>query len=422
MHDGLPMTWREVADKHHAALVDELGQTFDASIRAAVSSAIEEVRGETQNSLNELRTDFEIRFEAALGQARQATDDALKAQAFEAEKRRLSEIEKLRAEAHQSLGEVRASFDRAREAERDQTRRTTQQALAEQWNQALRRLRQLSTQEEVLAFLADATAPYAERAVVVVFQNVLAIPAASRAIPDARLSSFPTAQAPAIESVIATRDPVVSLSSENELSPALYRMLQPAVGEKAYLFPVRGRQAVTAVLATHGTVVAAALELLCEAAGFQLDVISKAGFHATQEPEETAAPQHPAVSEFVQIDMAPAAPIAAPAPVPLPITERKAWDELNAGEQRIHLQAQRFARVQVAEMRLYKADAVRTGVDRKNVYLSLRMEIDEARQQFLQRFLSISPNMVDYLHLEILRSLVHDDDRLLGHEYPGPMV
>jgi hypothetical protein len=30
--------------------------------------------------------------------------------------------------------------------------------------------------------------------------------------------------------------------------------------------------------------------------------------------------------------------------------------------------------------------------------------------------------MVDYLHLEIVRSLAHDDDRLLGSSYPGPMV
>jgi hypothetical protein len=30
--------------------------------------------------------------------------------------------------------------------------------------------------------------------------------------------------------------------------------------------------------------------------------------------------------------------------------------------------------------------------------------------------------MVDYLHLEILRSLARDDDRLLGQSYPGPMV
>lgn len=413
------MTWREVAEKHHAALIDELGQTLDASIRAAVSCAIEEVRGDTHHTLNELRVDFEQRYDSALQQAKLATEEALFAQAEAAEHRRLTEIEKLRAEAQQSLSEVRASFDRARETEREQTRRATQQSLAEQWNQTLRRLRQLGTQEEVLAFLADATAPYAERAVVLVFESDLAIPAACRGIGGAGKSSFPTAKAPAVETVIATRDPVISLSSENELSPELYRMLQPAVGEKAYLFPIRGRNAVTAVLVTHGTVSAAPLELLCEAAGFQLDVISGAGAHSTPEPEDTAAPQHPAISDLIQIGTAPA---QVPHPVPPAIPERKAWDQLDASEQRIHLQAQRFARVQVAEMRLYKADALRTGVDGKNVYLSLRKEIDEARTQFLQRFLSISPNMVDYLHLEILRSLVHDDDRLLGHEYPGPMV
>ena len=53
---------------------------------------------------------------------------------------------------------------------------------------------------------------------------------------------------------------------------------------------------------------------------------------------------------------------------------------------------------------------------------ALREQIDTARQQFQKSFLSKSPTMVDYLHLEILRSLAHDDDRLLGQNYPGPMV
>ena len=30
--------------------------------------------------------------------------------------------------------------------------------------------------------------------------------------------------------------------------------------------------------------------------------------------------------------------------------------------------------------------------------------------------------MVDYLHLELLRTLANDDADLLGSEYPGPMV
>jgi hypothetical protein len=30
--------------------------------------------------------------------------------------------------------------------------------------------------------------------------------------------------------------------------------------------------------------------------------------------------------------------------------------------------------------------------------------------------------MVDYLHLELIRTLANDDAELLGKDYPGPMV
>ena len=82
-----------------------------------------------------------------------------------------------------------------------------------------------------------------------------------------------------------------------------------------------------------------------------------------------------------------------------------------------------MARVRVAEMRLYHENELRSGVGEPVIFTALcKGEIDTARDQFLQTFLSKSPTMVDYLHLEILRSLAHDDDRLLGHSYPGPMV
>jgi hypothetical protein len=81
-----------------------------------------------------------------------------------------------------------------------------------------------------------------------------------------------------------------------------------------------------------------------------------------------------------------------------------------------------MARVRVAEMRLYHDNELRTGVAGGDIYGAMQKEIDAARDQFLQEYLSKSPTMVDYLHLEILRSLAHDDDRLLGHNYPGPMV
>lgn len=78
--------------------------------------------------------------------------------------------------------------------------------------------------------------------------------------------------------------------------------------------------------------------------------------------------------------------------------------------------------MKVAEMRLYHPQELRKGVFEGNIYGSLGREIDRARADFLQTFLSKSPTMVDYLHLEILRSLAHEDDTLLGEDYPGPMV
>jgi hypothetical protein len=110
---------------------------------------------------------------------------------------------------------------------------------------------------------------------------------------------------------------------------------------------------------------------------------------------------------------------AAPAPE---TSGPRGWEDLSVEERKLHLQAQRTARVRVAEMRLYHENELRHGAAASDIYSALKTEIDAARDQFLQTYLAKSATMVDYLHLEILRSLAHDDDRLLGHNYPGPMV
>jgi hypothetical protein len=112
-----------------------------------------------------------------------------------------------------------------------------------------------------------------------------------------------------------------------------------------------------------------------------------------------------------------AAPDSAPAK-PKPA----AWQDLMAAEQQIHLRAQRFARVQAAELRLYHADVVQVGRTRRNLYEALRQPIDDARQSFRAQFFADCPSMVDYLHLELTRTLANDDPDLLGSTYPGPLV
>jgi hypothetical protein len=98
------------------------------------------------------------------------------------------------------------------------------------------------------------------------------------------------------------------------------------------------------------------------------------------------------------------------------------WFSLSHEDRELHLRAQRFARVQVAEIRLYQSEKVKNGRAAHDLYTSLKEEILSAREAFRRRFLNASDSMVDYLHLELVRTLANDDAELLGQDYPGPMV
>jgi hypothetical protein len=98
------------------------------------------------------------------------------------------------------------------------------------------------------------------------------------------------------------------------------------------------------------------------------------------------------------------------------------WAELSPQDQERHLRARRFARVQVAGMRLFSPEAVQQGRKSKDLYGALQKDIDSGREMFRQNFLAGSPNMLDYFHLELVRTLANEDASLLGEKYPGPLV
>jgi hypothetical protein len=351
MHDGSALTWREVMEKHHSVLVDELSARLDSDMREAVDRALADER-----SLAGIR---------------------LKA---ECEDARRSQVESL--------------------------------------NQVLRRLR-TADENRVLDLAAESCASYAEKVVVLVFESNQTRCAASAGI-EGEVGAFDTDSAHAIVAAIENRDPVVALATEAEISPVLVTVFNaardPIPDRKAYLFPIVARHTVMAVLVATGVSVSTApLELLCEAAGMRIE--------ACTQPVVVPAPQPPAReaqpirAQPVLVQFAPGkTSVAAESPQP------RAWDDLDADEQKLHLQAQRMARVRVAEMRLYNENELRTGIASGDIYGALQKSIDSAREQFRQAFLLKSSTMVDYLHLELLRSLAHDDDRLLGRNYPGPMV
>jgi hypothetical protein len=340
MHESGALTWREVVEKYHSALADELSVRLDSELRDAVSQAVAVARTEAHVEL------------------KQACEEARRAQ-------------------------------------------------VESLNQVLRRLR-ATGQEHVLDLVAEGCAPFAGQLVVLVFESNQARYAAGFGIDidkDTGGLSFDTSAAPAIVAAVDSRDPVVALSTDAEISPALAKAFRSVPGQKAYLFPIVARHTVMAMLAASGVEVSAPIELLCEAAGMRLETF--------QQPA-----QQPSVHQTKEPELVQLTPAAAGGATSRPRT----WDDLTAEDQKLHLQAQRMARLRVAEMRLYHESEVRSGAATGDLYSALQNEIDAARDQFLQTFLSKSPSMVDYLHLEILRSLAHDDDRLLGSHYPGPMV
>uniref|UniRef100_Q023X8 Uncharacterized protein n=1 Tax=Solibacter usitatus (strain Ellin6076) TaxID=234267 RepID=Q023X8_SOLUE len=266
--------------------------------------------------------------------------------------------------------------------------------MAEQLNQAVRRLRIAPDETELCATLGGAVERFATGGALFRIAGQLA--------GNERIE-FTLSSAPAVAAAVEARDPLVAAATPGEVSTALIEFFGHSPDARVFLFPLEVREAVPALIYCWGTVQVAAIELLAQVAGAVWSAIP------LEEPEPAPA------SELVTI---------APAPAPPPQSQASVstWDAMPAAEQQAHLRAQRFARVQAAEMRLYHADLVQTGRTQRNLYELLRQPIDAARATFQAKFFANCPSMVDYLHLELARTLANDDTELLGSSYPGPLL
>ena len=261
-----------------------------------------------------------------------------------------------------------------------ESRRSERREYADQLNQAVRRLRIAGDAEELCATLENTAAQFAGGAMVFRAEDGVA--------KHARIE-IPMAGAAAFAAAAESREPQTAAATPGEVSPELVELLGHAAADRASVFPVEAGERVAAILYAWGEVQGAAMELLAQVAG--------------------ALYPKPAPPQLVTI-------------APAPVAPKAAWEALPPEEQQLHLRAQRFARVQVAEMRLYEAGAVQSGRTRRDLYGALRKPIDTARDAFREQFFSRCDSMVDYLHLELTRTLANDDPVLLGKDYPGPLV
>lgn len=222
---------------------------------------------------------------------------------------------------------------------------------------------------------------------------------------------LPLDSAPAFRGVVESLDTVISVASEGEISGTLASALALDDSCRLALLPIvterAGKQRkVAAILATPGNQTPSdipALELLACIAGLSLDVRQAAQKAATSVP----------AGQLLGITLM----TEAPPPVHVVVDTAK----LTQDEQELHARAQRFARVRIAEMRLYNSKAVKQGRESGNLFLVLQKEIEAGREQYRHDFFS-TPTMIDYFHVELVRTLANDNASMLGPDYPGPLA
>lgn len=278
---------------------------------------------------------------------------------------------------------------------------------SERTNQAVRRMRQAGDAEAWGQVLAEAAAVPS----VAVFRKqgdkVLKLvgvhgdhsPEAAAVLREQGISleSLPAALANAFE----TKDTVVALRTRSELSGVLVELFPQSTAVKAHLLPLLSRRQPTGLLyllAGEQPIDLNAVELLATMA------------EASWQERADAAPASPTLLQI--------APVAVAAPAP---ATKRGWDQLNATERDLHLRAQNFARSVVSRLLLRQHDVVLTGREMGNLYMTFEKSLDGDRRAYRERFMHGQPSMVDYLHVELVRTLAEGNEALLGPEYPGPL-
>lgn len=322
-------------------------------------------------------------------------------------------------------------FDRACGRAREATRRETVNELT----QVARRLKNYQSQGDWADAILDGAIRFTTQAALFVVESGSKL----RLVGQRKLDvpgdlTLEAASAPAFADAIASREAVIALRTPEEVSEslapsavtevvvhpaeaaepgsagALGTAAEPAVTivsapadseddpvetpERCFLVPLLHRTRVVAVLFAGGG----------ETADLNaIELIATIGAAVTG--------QGGTKPELVAIEAS-----AAPKPKSLP-----AWADLAGADRNLHIRAQRFARVRVAEMQLYKPSLCQQGTEREDLYLYLKQEIETARDTFRSQFMTIS-SMVDYLHLELVSALAHGDEFRLGADYPGPLA
>ena len=278
--------------------------------------------------------------------------------------------------------------------------------LTKELNHSIRRLRQYQGEQEWSSVLIDALARFTPAAAVFQLKNDLLVLRRQLNLALPENLQFPVASAPAFRGAIEAKDAVVALRSRSEVTEHLS---SPEALARAHILPITNGTRVVAVAfaADGGDADLNGLELVVGMASAVLERQSNRELHDQIAPplpkSVTGSESQPNPAQSARSRSLPK------------------WADLDEKGQMLHVRAQRFSRVKVAEMQLSRPEACRAGREKGNLYLFLKDEIETSRHAFRGQFMVI-PSMVDYLHMELVRTAAEGDETRLGADYPGPLI
>jgi hypothetical protein len=137
-------------------------------------------------------------------------------------------------------------------------------------------------------------------------------------------------------------------------------------------------------------------------------------------PEEVSSYVAPPAETYEVAEVVEEVPVAPePEPEPEPVIESTApskpkEEPVPPGEEKLHEDAQRFARLLVQEIALYHPREVEQGKRNKNLYSLLREDIDRSREAYEHRYQKPSVQGRQYFEKALAKYLADGDPSLLG--------
>jgi len=318
---------------------------------------------------------------------------------------------------------IRSEFDSAC----SQAARAARCQVTNELNQILRRLRHYETEGEWVSAVLDGASRFVEHVALFGLNNAVLTLRGHRKLGLKENLSFSAASAAAFAAVIETQDSVIALRTPGEVTDYLSSS-EP--GERAHVIPIMNAGRVAGILFTadRDYVDVNGLELISGLASAVLERKSNSALHtqiATRKPSqqrENSTPEAPSKIEASATLVPSNGTTVTPR---LGLSSGKSglpsWVDLSEEQRSLHIRAQRFSRVTVAEMQISRPEACRAGREQGNLYVFLKKEIDTAREAYRNQFMTIS-SMVDYLHLELVSTAAEGDELKLGADYPGQLV